>query len=84
MLQQFSTQLRIINDLILDLQNIAESFTERAEHELTRRVQYKAQVEIEGTCVELEAVHKKNKEDFRAFLTSVKAQMRLLSQSYQV
>lgn len=81
--KQFSTQLRIINDLILELQNVAERFTERAECELTRRVQYKAQVEAEGTCAELETTHRKKKEEFRTFLTSVKAQMRLLSQSYQ-
>lgn len=84
LIQKFAMQLRITNDLILELQYVTEKFLGHAEFEFNRRVEREILVEREGTDAKSEAAHKTKKDEFRSILASVKAQLRILSQSYQV
>uniref|UniRef100_A0A1B6DS09 Uncharacterized protein n=1 Tax=Clastoptera arizonana TaxID=38151 RepID=A0A1B6DS09_9HEMI len=80
----FGSELRIINNLILDLRNVSVNFLSTAEVEFSRRVDYEILVEQEGTNFRSEAAHKAKKEEFSNNLLKVKAKLRLLSEGYQV
>ncbi|XP_039296345.1 gamma-tubulin complex component 3 [Nilaparvata lugens] len=81
--QKFSTQFRIINELVLELNRLADDFLACADAEFERKMERVVRIEQHG-CDHLEAAeHLSMEESFCSSLLSFRARTRLLTQSYQ-
>ncbi|RZF36612.1 hypothetical protein LSTR_LSTR007315 [Laodelphax striatellus] len=81
--QKFSTQFRIINELVLELNRLADDFLACADAEFERKLERVRRIEAHGTDYTETADELRAEDAFCASLLSFRARTRLLTQSYQ-
>lgn len=81
--QQFATQFRVMNELVLELHRLAEDFLTSANEEYERKIAVEKRIEEVGTDYLDQQELLKCEEDFYSTLASFRARTRLLTQSYQ-